>query len=124
MYINTKWCVNGVLISNYSIAAGVCDCLMQTIVFTEELYIPPNANANDAMAKLYRAISEPQNAHLDVLLPVSGNFNHANLMSVLPKFYQYVDFPMRGVNILDCVYTNITSMYLIGLIRCAEPVHD
>ncbi|KAK3507001.1 hypothetical protein QTP70_034973 [Hemibagrus guttatus] len=51
----------------------------------------------------------------DGLFIIGGDFNHANLKSVLCKFHQHVDFATRGVNALDLVYTNIPSMY------CAEP---
>ncbi|KAK0145556.1 hypothetical protein N1851_015510 [Merluccius polli] len=63
------------------------------------------------LSELYRAITELQCAHLDCLFIVAGDFNHANLKKVLPKFKQYVDFPTRGNNVLDCVYCNITGGY-------------
>ena len=34
-----------------------------------------------------------------------GDFNHADLKTVLPKLHQHVDFLTRGDNILDLVYT-------------------
>ncbi|KAK3570236.1 hypothetical protein QTP86_017143, partial [Hemibagrus guttatus] len=75
------------------------------------VYIPPSANAKEALCELYRAISKLQNSHLDGLFIIAGDFNHANLKSVLPKFHQYVNFATRGVNALDLVYTNIPGTY-------------
>ncbi|KAK3570548.1 hypothetical protein QTP86_022084 [Hemibagrus guttatus] len=88
-----------------------------TTVFTHTVgvYIPPSANAKEALCELYRPISELQNAHPDGLFIIAGDVNHANLKSVLPKFHQYVDFATRGVKVLDLVYTNIPGVY------CAEP---
>ncbi|KAK3510333.1 hypothetical protein QTP70_002152 [Hemibagrus guttatus] len=88
-------------------------CLPQefTTVFIVGVYIPPSANAKEALCELYGAISELQNAHPNGLFIIAGDFNHANLKSVLPKFHQYVDFATRGVNALDLVYTNIPGTY-------------
>ncbi|KAK3569956.1 hypothetical protein QTP86_007786, partial [Hemibagrus guttatus] len=75
------------------------------------VYIPPSANAKEALCELYGAIGELQNAHLDGLFIIAGDFNHVNLKSVLPKFHQHVDFATRGTNTLDLIYTNIPSTY-------------
>ncbi|KAK3539575.1 hypothetical protein QTP70_010270 [Hemibagrus guttatus] len=82
-----------------------------TTVFIVGVYIPPSANAKEALCELYGAISELQNAHPDGLFITTRDFNHTNLRSVLPKFHQYVDFATRGVNTLDLVYTNIPGAY-------------
>ncbi|KAK3537358.1 hypothetical protein QTP70_008788 [Hemibagrus guttatus] len=82
-----------------------------TTIFIVGVYIPPRANAKEALCELYGAISELQNAHPDGLFIIAGDFNHANLKSVLPKFHQHVDFATRGVNALDLVYTNILCAY-------------
>lgn len=71
-------------------------------------YIPPSANTSDrseALSILYQTISEQQKAHPDRLLVATGDFNHTDL-KVLPQLHQHVDFPTRGNNILDHVYTN------------------
>lgn len=39
-----------------------------------------------------------------------GDFNQANLKTVLPKLHLHVEFPTRGDNILDLVYTNTRSV--------------
>ncbi|KAI5610007.1 gastrula zinc finger protein XlCGF28.1-like [Silurus asotus] len=120
VYINTEWCKNSVLVSTY------CSSLLEFIVvgcrpfylpreFTTAIvlgvYIPPSANAKEALSVLYGTISGLQNTHPDGLFIVAGDFNHANLRTVLPKFYQNVDFATRGENTLDVVYTNIRGAY-------------
>lgn len=39
------------------------------------------------------------------------DFNQANLKTVLPHYYQHVDFAARGVNALDLAYTNVKKAY-------------
>ncbi|KAI4888729.1 hypothetical protein NFI96_004606 [Prochilodus magdalenae] len=120
VYINTEWCKNSVLVSSY------CSPLVEfmvvrcrpfylprefTAVLIISVYIPPGATAKAALCELYSAISGLQNTHPDGLFIVAGDFNHANLKSVLPKFHQHVNFATRGANALDLVYTNIPSAY-------------
>ncbi|KAK0137698.1 repressor of the inhibitor of the protein kinase [Merluccius polli] len=120
VYISTNWCSNAELVFKH------CSPLVEfmtvrcrpfympsefTAVYILAVYIPPSANATDALTELYQAITELQCAHPDCLFIVAGDFNHANLKKVLPKFKQYVDFPTRGNNVLDCVYCNITGAY-------------
>ncbi|KAK2919151.1 hypothetical protein Q8A73_003522 [Channa argus] len=120
VYINTEWCKNSVLVSRF------CSSLVEfvtvrcrpfylprefTTVFIVGVYIPPSANAKEALCELYVAISDLQNAHPDGLFIIAGDFNPANLRTVLPKLHQHVDFATRGGNTLDLVYTNIRGAY-------------
>ncbi|KAI4876114.1 hypothetical protein NFI96_026138 [Prochilodus magdalenae] len=88
VYINTEWCKNSVLVSSY------CSPLVEfmivrcrpfylprefTTVLTISVYIPPGANAKDALCELYSAISGLQNTNPDGLFVVAGDFNHVNL---------------------------------------------
>ena len=66
---------------------------------------------NAARCELYQAISKEQAAHPDGFIILAGDFNHADLKTVLPKLYQHVDFPTRGANILDTVYTTKRGAY-------------
>ena len=83
---------------------------MTTIVITA-VYIPPSANTKDALNALYRSISELQTTHTEGIFIVAGDFNQANMKTVLPHFHQYVNFPTRGKNTLDRVYTNVKSAF-------------
>ncbi|KAK3563417.1 hypothetical protein QTP86_027794, partial [Hemibagrus guttatus] len=88
VYINAEWCKNSVLVSSY------CSSLVDfvtvrcrpfylprdfTTIFIVGVYIPPRANAKEALCELYGAISELQNAHPDGLFIIAGDFNHASL---------------------------------------------
>ncbi len=82
-----------------------------TAILLVAVYIPPNSNNNrsEALNYLYQHISEQQ--HPDAFLILAGDFNHADLKSVFPKIYQHVDFPTRGKNTLDFVYTTQRGAY-------------
>ncbi|KAL0195209.1 hypothetical protein M9458_008781, partial [Cirrhinus mrigala] len=82
-----------------------------TAIVIVAVYIPPCANAKDALRELYNAISEQQTNNPDGFFIIAGDFNHANLKSVLPKFYQHVNFATRGNNTLDFVYTTNKNAY-------------
>lgn len=82
-----------------------------TSVIIVAVYIPPNANAKDALNELHNAISEEQTTHLDVFFTVLGYFDHANLKTVQPKFYQHINFATRGKNTLDEAYTISKEAY-------------
>ncbi len=82
-----------------------------TAIVIVAVYIPPCANAKDALRELYSAISEQQTNNPDGFFIIAGDFNHANLKTVLPKFYQHVNFATRGNNTLDFVYTTGKNAY-------------
>ncbi len=82
-----------------------------TAIVIVAVYIPPCANAKDALRELYCAISEQQTNNPRRLFIIAGDFNHANLKTVLPKFYQHVNFATRGNNTLDFVYTTVKNAY-------------
>ncbi len=79
------------------------------------VYNPPNNNNNnnrsEALNELYQHISEQKTANPDAFPILAGDFNHADLKSVFPKIHQHVDFPTRGKNTLDFVYTNQRGAY-------------
>ncbi len=78
------------------------------------VYIPPdnnNNNRSEALNELYQHISEQQTAHPDAFPILAGDFNHADLKSVFLKIHQHVDFPTRGINTLDFVYTTQRGAY-------------
>ena len=76
-----------------------------TAILLVAVYIAPTSisiDRNAALFELYQAISEQQTAHPDGFIILAGDLNHADFKTVL---YQHVDFPTRGDNILDMVYT-------------------
>ncbi len=85
-----------------------------TAILLVAVYIPPSSNNNnrsEALNDLYQHISEQQTAHPDAFLILAGDFNHADLKSVFPKMHQHIDFPTRGNNTLDFVYTTQRGAY-------------
>ncbi len=119
VYINKEWCNNTAVLSKH------CSSLVEfmfvkcrpfylprefTAIVIVAVYIPPCANAKDAR-ELYCAISEQQTNNPDGFFIIAGDFNHANLKAVLPKFYQHVNFATRGNNTLDFVYTTVKNAY-------------
>ena len=123
VYINDAWCRDAVVICKH------CSPLVEfmiikcrpfylpreyTAILLVSVYIPPNnnnSNRNDALNELYQHISEQQTAHPDAFLIIAGDFNHADLKSVFPKIHQHINFPTRGKNILDFVYTTQRGAY-------------
>ena len=75
------------------------------------VYIPPDADANIALAQLHEVISKQQSTDPETVHIIAGDFNHANLKVVFPKFYQHVKCATRGEKTLDKVYTNIKLAY-------------
>ncbi len=123
VYINDAWCRDAVVVCKY------CSPLVEfmiikcrpfylprefTAILLVAVYIPPSSNNNnrsEALNDLYQHISEQQTAHPDAFLILAGDFNHADLRSVFPKIHQHIDFPTRGKNTLDFVYTTQRGAY-------------
>lgn len=82
-----------------------------TVIMVTAVYIPLDANANIALGELHRAVSSQQISHPEAVHIIAGDFNHAELKSILPKFNQHVKCATRGVNTLDKVYSNIQEGY-------------
>lgn len=69
--------------------------------------VPPDANASIAPGHLHDTTSSQQNEYPEAVHIVTGDFNHVDLKSILPKFLQHGKCATRGVNTLDKVYSNI-----------------
>lgn len=123
VYINNKWCNNAVLVSKY------CSLLIEfiivkgrpfylprefTVIVIVAVYTPPCANTKDALCELYSNIGEQQTNNPDGFFIISGDFNHTNLKTVLPMFYQHVNFATRENNTLDMVYTKLHPAPILG----------
>lgn len=120
MYVNKGWWTNCKLVKSQcaeAIELMTVRCRPFylppefTAVFVTIVYIPPGANANKAMKELHDTISLLQTKHPEAFYVVAGDFNHIKLTDTLPCFYQHVDFPTRGDNTLDCMYSNIRGAY-------------
>ncbi len=74
-----------------------------TAIVIAAVYIPPCATLRTRFVNCIAPYSP------DGFFIIAGDFNHANLKTVLPKFYQHVNFATRGNNILDFVYTTVKN---------------
>ncbi len=120
VYINKEWCNNAAVVSKHRsslVEFMFVKCRLFylprefTAMVIVAVYIPLCANAKDALHELYSAISEQQTNNPDGFFIIAGNFNQANLKTVLPKFYQHVNFATRANNTLDFVYTTEKNAY-------------
>ncbi len=123
VYINNVWCRDAVVVCKHCsplVEFKIIKCRPfylpreYTAILLVAVYIPPssnNINRSEALHDLYQHISEQQKAHSDAFLILAGDFNHADLKSVFPKIHQHVDFPTRGKNTLDFVYTTRRGAY-------------
>ena len=85
-----------------------------TAILLVAVYIPPSSNSSnrsEALSELYQHISEQQTAHPDAFLILAGDFNHTDPKTVFPKTHQHIDFPTRGNNTLDQVYSTQKGAY-------------
>ena len=68
-------------------------------------------NATTALRQLSDTVTKFENDHPDAVSIVAGDFNHTNMKTVLPKYYQHVSCPTRGDKILDHCYSTIKNAY-------------
>lgn len=88
IYINNDWCTNHTTVESYC-SPDLEYLLLKfrpfylprkfTVVIIMAIYIPPQANANLALAQLHSAISKQQDAHPDGAFIVTGDFNQVDL---------------------------------------------
>jgi len=77
----------------------------------EAVYIPPQANTDQALRELYGNISEQETAHPDAAFIITGDLNKANFRTIAPKYFQHVTINTRGHRILDHCYTSFRDAY-------------
>lgn len=59
------------------------------------VYMPPQANAKVVMEMLLLSINQHLAAQADSVIIVAGDFNYANLKSVLPKSINMLTYPLE-----------------------------
>lgn len=120
IYINQAWCTNSIITESHcSPNAEFLIVKCRPFYLPRELasaivtavYIPLDANAKLALKELHAAISKQQTKHPEAAFIVAGDFNHANLKTVLPRFYQHVSCHTKGDRTLGHVYSNIAGAY-------------
>ncbi len=75
------------------------------------VYIPPQANTDQALKELYRNISEQETTHPDAAFIITGDFNKANFRTIAPKYFQRVTINTRGDRTLDHCYSPFRDAY-------------
>ncbi len=82
-----------------------------TAIIITAVYIPPQANTDQALKELYRNISEQETEHPDAAFVITGDFNKANFRTIAPKYFQHVTINTRGDRTLDHCYTPFRDAY-------------
>ncbi len=75
------------------------------------VYIPPQANTDQALKELYGNISEQETTQPDAAFVVTGDFNKANFRTIAPKYFQYITINTRGDRELDHCYSPFRDAY-------------
>ncbi len=82
-----------------------------TAIIITAVYIPPQANTDQALKELYRNISEQETVHPDAAFIITGDFNKANFRTIAPKYFQHVTINTRGDRTLDHCYSPFRDAY-------------
>ncbi len=82
-----------------------------TAIIITAVYIPPQANTDQALRELYGNISEQETAHPDAAFVITGDFNKANFRTIAPKYFQHITINTRGVRVLDHCYSPFRDAY-------------
>ncbi len=82
-----------------------------TAIVITAVYIPPQANTDQALRELYGNISEQETTHPDAAFIITGDFNKANFRTIAPKYFQHVTINTRGDRILNHCYTSFWDAY-------------
>uniref|UniRef100_A0A8C9VFB8 Reverse transcriptase domain-containing protein n=1 Tax=Scleropages formosus TaxID=113540 RepID=A0A8C9VFB8_SCLFO len=82
-----------------------------TAVIITAVYIPPQADTEQALKELYGRIGEQETAHPEAAIIVTGDFNKADLRTIAPKLHQHVTCNTREDRVLDRCYTPFPNGY-------------
>ena len=82
-----------------------------TSITLTSVYIHPNADTKTALNELRSVIYESESKYPDSVSIILGDFNQANLKTVLPNYTQHVTCPTREDKTLDHCYSKIKSAY-------------
>ncbi len=113
-YINNLWCDERNLHSIESFCSPYLEFHMLlcqpfwlprefTAITITAVYIPPQANTDQAHKELYGNISEQETVHPDAVFVVMGHFNKANIRTIAPKYFQHIT-----INTITMCWTTAT----------------
>lgn len=122
VFFNDRWCNPGHITVKEQLCSRDIELLAVSVwpyyiprefshVIVITVYIPPSADAAAACERIHCTVSALQTKHPDVLLLISGDFNHASLSATLPNITQYVSCHRRDNKTLDILYANIKNAY-------------
>ncbi len=77
-----------------------------TAIIITAVYIPPQANTDQALRELYGNISEQETTYPDAAFVITGDFNKANFRTIAPKYFQHITINTRGDRVLDHCYSS------------------
>lgn len=115
IYVNEDWCTNSTFIDKHcspdlELLVVKCRPFYLPREFTgaviTAVYIPPDANANLALGHVLAAIDKQQNNYPEGVFIVAGDFNHADLKTVVPNLISMSSVQREGI-IYWTVYTLI-----------------
>ena len=120
VFVNNRWCTNSAVVERFcspDLEFALLRCRPHyiprefSVILIWAVYIPPQADAKLALARLANAISAQQSRHPEAALIIAGDFNQTDLRTVCPRLHQHVSCSTRGENTLDHVYSNVQSGY-------------
>ncbi|XP_048465357.1 uncharacterized protein LOC109913067 isoform X1 [Rhincodon typus] len=120
LLINNSWCLDVVNLVSYCslhleyLMVKCCPPYLPqefTSAIITAVYIPPDAEVKNALHEICITTNSLEMEYPEALFIVIGNFNQANLTSVLPKYHQHITCPTKGPDILDHCYTTIKDAY-------------
>ncbi len=120
-YINNSWCDEMNLHSIKSFCSPDLEFHMLlcrpfwlprefTAIIITAVYIPPQANTDQALRELYGNISDQETAHPDAAFVITGDFNKANFRTIAPKYFQHITINTRGDRVLDHCYSPFRTL--------------
>ncbi len=81
-----------------------------TAIIITAVYIPPQANTDQALKEMYGNVREQETAHPDVAFVVTGDFNKANFRTILTTNTSNSS-PSTRVRALDHCYSPFRDAY-------------
>ena len=115
IFINDNWCTNAKIVSSHcsediEFPTLICQPSYMPREFTAinitAVYIPPIANTKEALSTLYQSVSSMQNSNADSVYVIAGDFNQANLKTVLPHYYKHANFMLTWSRVLSSLVSN------------------
>ncbi len=81
------------------------------MIIITAVYIPPQANTDQALRELYGNISEQETANPYTAFIIMGDFNKANFRTIAQKYFQHVTINTRGDRTLNHCYSPFRDAY-------------